>query len=323
MTRQLLLLALCIAACTQSLPQKNKNKKETTSLAFDSTTFLSEFSKRACTCIDSVDKAEKDKDKKLAGFSACIDNEVGAYQLAVKLLGSMASQNKNTTITLGEKNTDDYKHYYYDIERWLKDSCAVLNRAISTNDKANDKSYSDNKDAMDAYDKGVGLLKTENYEQATPFFEKAVAIDPGFAFAWDNLGVCYRRTNKYEKAEMAYKSSLKVDPTGKTALQNLPVVYLLLKREDDAITAYNDMLHYYPNDPEVYYGIGLVYFNSKKDLEKALDNICKAYNIYVEQKSPYRSDAEKAINMIYGILKKDNKEDVFNRILKENNIKTF
>jgi hypothetical protein len=78
----------------------------------------------------------------------------------------------------------------------------------------------------------------------------------------------------------------------------------------------------YPNDPEVYYGIGLIYLSGKNDMENALQNMCKAYNIYVEQKSPYRTDAEKVINMIFGIMKKDNKEEAFNRILKENNIKS-
>jgi len=53
----------------------------------------------------------------------------------------------------------------------------------------------------------------------------------------------------------------------------------------------------------------------------ALDYMCKAYNIYVHDKSPYRSDAEKVINMIYTQMKKDNKEEEFNKILKDNNIK--
>ena len=55
-------------------------------------------------------------------------------------------------------------------------------------------------------------------------------------------------------------------------------------------------------------------------MEKALDNVCKAYNIYVKEKSPYRSDAEKVINMIYKEMKKDNKEEAFKKILKDNNI---
>jgi len=34
------------------------------------------------------------------------------------------------------------------------------------------------------------------------------------------------------------------------------------------------------------------------DFEKGLENMCKAYNMYVYLKSPYRTDAEKIINLI-------------------------
>jgi len=66
----------------------------------------------------------------------------------------------------------------------------------------------------------------------------------------------------------------------------------------------------------------MVYYNNKKDWENALDNMCKAYNLYVAQKSPYRSDAEKLISLIHGQMKKENKEDKFNKILKDNNIRS-
>jgi hypothetical protein len=49
--------------------------------------------------------------------------------------------------------------------------------------------------------------------------------------------------------------------------------------------------------------------------------MCKAYNLYIENKSPYRSDAEKVINLIYSQMKKENKEEDFYRVLKENKIK--
>jgi len=48
--------------------------------------------------------------------------------------------------------------------------------------------------------------------------------------------------------------------------------------------------------------------------------MCKAYKLYVEQKSPYRTDAEKLIQMIYAEMKKNGKEEKFNEILKANNL---
>lgn len=328
----MLFVTACFVLSSSLLAQKEKDKKVLTpeetkdlfnQLGFDSTRFLKQSGLLACSCIDSVDKILVEKKKKIDAFSNCIDEQVSSYQMALQLFNSMSGSDKNKVINISyDKNSDAYKSHYFQIEKWLMDSCATLKRAIATNDEAREKSFSDNRDAMKAYNAGVDLLKKEKYAECIPFFEKAVNIDPEFAFAWDNLGICYRRTDQLDKAEKAYKASIKIDPAGKTPLQNLAVVYQLQKRDDEAIATYKEIVKYYPDDPEVYYGIGMVYYNNKKDWENALDNMCKAYNIYVAQKSPYRSDAEQVIKNIYGQMKKENKEDQFNKILKDNNIRS-
>ena len=73
-------------------------------------------------------------------------------------------------------------------------------------------------------------------------------------------------------------------------------------------------------NPEVYYGIGHIYTYYLNDYEKGLQNMCKAYNLYIKKKSPYRVDAEKIISTIYSEMKKQDKVDKFNEILKVNNI---
>jgi tetratricopeptide (TPR) repeat protein len=301
-------------------PEANEIMKK---IGSDSTSLLNNVGHSACNCIDSVNKSESDKKKKMDGISNCIDQEVNAYQLALKLMKSMKAVGGNWDISINsDKNSDEYKKYYYRIENWLLDSCRQLKRAIATNDDQSEKSFSGNPAAMAAYNAGIPYLEKNQYAEALPWFEKAVSIDSVFAFAWDNLGICYRRTNQLEKAAEAYKTSLRIDPYGKTPLQNLPIVYMLLKRDDQAIDAYKKLLLFYPEDPEVYYGLALVYYNNKNDMENALRNVCKAYTIYLQQKSPYRSDAEKVINMIYSVMKKDNQEELFRAILKENNIRS-
>lgn len=319
-------LYLLIITCFASLLSSNAQKEKTdardilSQINIDSTTLLRNVAKSACNCVDSVNTATVENKKKREAIAACIDKEVSAYELALQLLNTLKASGGEKTIYISDKKSDQYKHYYYEIERRLKDSCEVLNKALNTNDETSEKSFSENPKAKEAYNKGVKMLEQNKYADAIPWFEKAVETDPEFVFAWDNLGVCYRRTGKYEKAEAAYKASLKIEPSGKTPLQNLPIVYKMQNKNNEAIAAYKDLLKYYPDDPEVYYGISLIYYDNLKDMEKALDNMCKAYNIYVEQKSAFRSDAEKVINMIYSQMKKDNKEDLFYKILKENNI---
>ena len=52
------------------------------------------------------------------------------------------------------------------------------------------------------------------------------------------------------------------------------------------------------------------------------DLMCKAYNAYIAVNSPYRSDAEKNINIYFKKLKDAGKEQQFYQILKDNHIKT-
>jgi tetratricopeptide (TPR) repeat protein len=335
---KILLFALSCAFVTPVFSQKNKDKNKDSDkvvltgkeaedfmkqIGIDSAFHLKQAASSACNCIDSVDDAEKNKNKKFEGFSTCIDNVVIVYQMMLQLSKSNKSSEKNNVMNIAvDKESDTYKLHYFQIERRLMDSCNTLKQAIASDNDAREKSFSENPEALKVYFEGVEFLKKEKYAESIPYFEKAVALDPEFAFAWDNLGICYRRTGKLDKAEAAYKSSLKVDPAGKTALQNLAVVYQMQKRDDEAIAAYKEIVKYYPNDPEVYYGIAMVYYTNKKDWENALDNMCKAYNIYIEQKSPYRSDAEQVINLIAREMKKENKEDKFNKILKDNNIRS-
>ncbi len=325
--RFLFILFLCSSLPALAQENENNNQKDlkdiVESTGLDSLSFLKNFGESACQCIDSVEKVEKNKKLQMKAFATCIDEQVTTYQLSLKLLNTMKSDNKENNIVLAtNKNGDEYKKYYYQIERWLKDNCQTLNKALASNDEAGDKSISKNPEALDAYYKGVEKLKDNNYSEAVPWFEKAVSIDPEFAFAWDNAGICYRRMNDLDKAEAAYKASLKVDPRGKTALQNLAVVYQMKKMDKETIECYEQMLKYYKDEPEAYYGLSLLYLQNMNDEEKALNYMCKAYNLYIEQQSAFRSDAEKIINVIYFSMKKQGKEESFYRILKENNIKS-
>ena len=145
----------------------------------------------------------------------------------------------------------------------------------------------------------------------------AVEEDPEFAFAWDNLGLTYRKLGNYDEALNAYTISLQIDPFGMMPLQNIAIVYLYKAEYDSAINTYERMAEIDENNPEIFYGLGHEYL---KEYEKSLDNICKAYNIYIEQNSPYRTDAEKLINYIYTEMEKAGKKDKFFEILKAHNI---
>lgn len=307
---------------------KNVQAQETSKI--DTKKLLAELADQTCKCIDSIPTYNRVKDSITADISSCINERVGAYQMGEKFANLDLSNavespdgNKNINITMNyDQNSKEYKEVYFKIERYLMSKCPALKVKIAANDKQNDNSVSKNKEALENYDLAIEESKKENFKGAIEYYKKAVKIDPNFAFAYDNMGICYRRLEQYDLAIEAYQKSLKIDPNGLMPLQNIAVVYSYKKEYKKAVETYEKLAQIEPNNPEVFYGIGQMYALHLNDQEKGLDNMCKAYNIYIEQKSPYRTDAEKIIQMIYGQMKKDGKEAAFDKILAANHIST-
>lgn len=291
----------------------------------------------ACKCIDTLHSYNKLPAQVSAEINDCIKNQIISYMVSSSFLGigdvikeaikgAEKEPDGKKTVNRGDiiidPNSDKYKKAYYEIERYLMGNCKSLKNLAAANDAMSNSSLSKNPKAIEFYNKGDEELKTENYSKAVGYYEEAVKIDSNFAFAWDNVGICYRKLGKYDKALFAYNKSLEIDPIGQVPLLNIPIVYEYLKEYDKAIDAYKKIEHINPKDPEIYYGIGRIYSVYLSDYEKALDNMCKAYNLYIEQKSPYRTDAETQIRAILNEMKKAGKEDKFKEILKANNIRT-
>ncbi|MBF4518450.1 tetratricopeptide repeat protein [Flavobacterium sp. ANB] len=299
--------------------------KAQTTAKIDTTKLLKELADQACACIDSVETFNRSKDSINANISSCIDEKISSYQITEKLanidLSNPSGGKKEINVSLNlDKNSKEYKDIYYKFEHYLMDNCVVLKDKIASKDQLNDHSISSNKDAMDFYNLGIEEGKKENFKKAIEYYKKAVVFDPNFAFAYDNMGICYRRLEEYDLAIDSYEKSLKIDPNGKMPLQNIAVAYAYKKNYKKAVKAYEKLAGIDANDPEVFYGIGQMYALYLNDNEKALNNMCQAYRLYVEQKSPYRTDAEKIIQLIYANMKKEGKEDKFTEILKANNL---
>ena len=292
-------------------------------------TLLAESAANACKCIDSIRIYNKARAEVAKEIHRCIAEQVSSYQLMAQLMNidllndSIENKNgkKEINISLNvDENSPAFKESYYEIERYLMAHCPVLKEKIAANEKQSDKSFSANPDAQNFYSKGLDESKADNHKKAIKYFEKAVKIDPEFAFAWDNMGLAYRKLGEYDKALECYKKSLEIDPGGAMPLQNTAIVYQYKKEYQLAIETYEKLAALDKQNPEIYYGIGQIYATQLKDPEKALPFMCQAYNLYIEQKSPYRTDAEKLIQFIYSEMKKGNKEERFNEILKEHNI---
>lgn len=317
--KKVVLVVVAICFFFNGFSQENKNTQK----------LLKELSENACKCVDSIPTYNNPQEEIVKEINKCIDKQTGAYQIGSKLMNvdvlkataTEVNGKKEINLTLNsDKNSEEYKKYYYDLERYMIDNCKSLKSKMSSNEKQAQNSYSQNPKAKDFYNKGLEAAENENHKKAIDYFEKALKEDPEFAFAWDNIGLSYRKLGNYDKAIESYNKSLEIEPEGTMPLQNIAIAYQYKKEYPKAIAAFEKLALKDKNDPEIYYGIGNIYAVNLHDYEKGLDNMCKAYNLYVEQKSAYRTDAEKLINYIHSEMKKQGKEARFDEILKEHNI---
>lgn len=291
---------------------------------------IESISKEACECIYKID-LNASKAEKSEAISNCITSTTMAYQLKDKL-SALVEKTKDTLNKVNDITSIDSlkiedttkivlndRENYEAIESDLYKNCPVMKTIYFTDNSEHDNSYSDHKKAMKYYEEGQTAFANEEYAKAITLFNKAVKKDKNFAFAWDNLGYSYRQLGNYKQAIECYKTSLALDPKGKMPLMNIAVAYQLDNDIDNAKKAYEKYGEFYQDDPEVFYGLGRMYF-IEKDYEPALENMIKAYQLYLDMESPYNIDAQKHIVMIYNHMKENGTLEKFRDIAKKYNL---
>ena len=88
--------------------------------------------------------------------------------------------------------------------------------------------------ASTEYDRGVRARGVENWPVAEDAFRRAIAFQPDFADAWNELGFALRHLGRYPESVQAYDEALRLRPEFPEALEYLGEAYVKLGRLDDA-----------------------------------------------------------------------------------------
>ena len=84
------------------------------------------------------------------------------------------------------------------------------------------------------YDRGVRARVVKDWKAAEASFRSAIALRPGFADAWNELGYALRWQRRYPESITAYDRALKLRPNFPEALEYLGEAYVQMGRLDDA-----------------------------------------------------------------------------------------
>ncbi len=96
------------------------------------------------------------------------------------------------------------------------------------------------------------FTEPKRWEEAEQAFRQAVAIDPGQAVYWNDLGVVEQQRGKLKEAADAYREVVRLEPGHAKARYNLSLVYQRLKRLEEARTELNEAVKTLDNEPDVH-----------------------------------------------------------------------
>ncbi len=91
--------------------------------------------------------------------------------------------------------------------------------------------------------RGLGYLRSKQYDKAIIDFSEAILINPKNPFAFDNRGDAWREKGNYDRALADYNEALSIEPTFTSSLLNRGITYELqgdkVKARQDYETALN------------------------------------------------------------------------------------
>jgi tetratricopeptide (TPR) repeat protein len=95
----------------------------------------------------------------------------------------------------------------------------------------------------------------ERWESAVEAYERVLTIDPGYAAAWNNLGLLHHRMGRYEQARGCYRAAIRADDACCQAAFNLGSLHEDLGDLPAAITWYRRALEMEPDYADAHFNL--------------------------------------------------------------------
>jgi tetratricopeptide (TPR) repeat protein len=124
---------------------------------------------------------------------------------------------------------------------WIYDETGRYNEGAEISDKL---LLTNPQDDIALNNKGFNLLLQEKFEEAIPFFERAIAIKPTFAYAWNNLGFVHFKLGQINKALELINKSLELDKGNSFAYKNKGIISLEQNDKAEALNNFKMALRY-------------------------------------------------------------------------------
>ncbi len=125
-------------------------------------------------------------------------------------------------------------------------------------------------------------VRNGKYEEAIPFYDKALAVAPGNIDLLNKKGNAFRNLGRYEEAIAVYGEALEIDSGFKQAWYNKAIAYRDLGEYNKAIEYLNIRLEFNSEDTQVLYNIGRCY-SLMGEKDKALIYLKTAVDLHGDE----------------------------------------
>jgi len=110
------------------------------------------------------------------------------------------------------------------------------------------------------YKKGLSLVAGKINEDAIKEFKAVIKRDPGYALAYEGLGLAYFQMGKYEKSEKHFSKALELNPKLWKSNNFLGTIYDRQKKYEKAIQKYYAAIASKPDEKILYNNLGVSYY---------------------------------------------------------------
>jgi serine/threonine protein kinase/tetratricopeptide (TPR) repeat protein len=122
------------------------------------------------------------------------------------------------------------------------------------------------------------LLRKSDPAEAVAFYRVAIAVRPGNAGTYTNLGVALRRQNRLPEAIACYRKAIELDPKHAFAHVNLGWAHYAQRRLPEAIACYHKAIELDPKHPFAHNNLGIV-LDEQGKLEDAIASYRRAIEL--------------------------------------------
>jgi len=106
---------------------------------------------------------------------------------------------------------------------------------------------------------GAAYVELEKYDEALPYYNRAIAISPRFVKIYNNRGVVFEKKKRFDLALKDYTTALSIDPHSAHAYVNRGVTLEMMGKLDLALQDYNNAIKYRPYLEVAYSNRGVIY----------------------------------------------------------------